>query len=84
VRIEARRIGDEPFEEILDAALLVQLAEKGGGIGAVKSGGEDEQRKDAAPDSSTGYGRVGAGELPYPSRRDRRPAVLEAGPFFSA
>jgi hypothetical protein len=84
VRIEAWRIGYEPFEEILDAARLVQLPEQRNRVGTVKTGSDDEHSKDAAPDSPASYGRVGAGELPFLEWRDRRPAVLEVGPFFSS
>ena len=84
VRIEAGRIGNEPFEEILNAALLVQLPDQRNRVGTVKPGSEDEQRKDAAPDSPAGYGRVGDREVPDLEWRNRRPAVNVACPFFSS
>jgi hypothetical protein len=83
VRIKARRISDQPPEEIVYPAFPIQLPEQGDGIGTVESDREDEQRKNTAPDLSPGDGRVSAGELPYLDRRDRRPAVNEAGRFFS-
>jgi hypothetical protein len=83
VRIEAGRIGDDPGQEILDAALLVQLPEQTDGVGTVESGSEDEQAKRPAEDSPSGVGRVGDREVPFLGRRDRRPSVNEVGRFFS-
>lgn len=83
MRSKSGRKGDEPFEEILDATVLVQLLEKGDRVGTVEPSTQDEERKNAAPDLPTGYGCVGAGELPNLDLRERRPAVSVAGPFFS-
>jgi hypothetical protein len=42
VRIQARRIGDEPGQEILDSAFLVQLSEQRNGVWTMKPGPQDE------------------------------------------
>jgi hypothetical protein len=83
VRSQAWRIGNNPLEEIMDSTLAMQLPDQGDGVGTVESGSEDEQRNNAAPDSATGQGRVGNGEVPLLGREDGREAVNEAGPFFS-
>jgi hypothetical protein len=83
VRSRAWRIVDQPGQEILDAALPIQLPEQGDGVGAVEPGSEDEQAKGAPKDSPTGEGCVGDREISFFEVGDRRKAVNEAGPFFS-
>jgi hypothetical protein len=67
----------------LDATCRVELAEQGDGVGTMEAGGQDEQSKRAPEDAPTGQGLVGDREIPFLEPRDRRPAVNEAGPFFS-
>lgn len=83
VRIKARRISDQPPEEIVYPAFPIQLPKQGDGVGTVESGSEDEQAMWSTEDPPTRDGRVGNREVPFQGRRDRRPAVNEAGRFFS-
>jgi hypothetical protein len=70
MRSQTRWAGDQPSKEILYTTVLVQLPEQRNGVRTVKTGAQDEERKNAAPDSPAGYGCVGAGELTYLNRRE--------------
>ena len=83
MRSQTRWAGDQPSKEILYTTVLVQLPEQRNGVRTVKTGAQDEERKNAAPDLPTGYGCVGDREFLLQDRREGRPAVSVAGGFFS-
>jgi hypothetical protein len=83
VRIKAKRMGDQPPEEIVYPAFPIQLPKQGDGVGTVESSSEDEQAKWPTEDLPTRDSRVGDREVAFLGSRDRRPAVNVTGRFFS-